>query len=62
MHREEGKEIMVISGKIGDTEGPIVARQPTELYDFKLTDTTHEFEVKEGWTCVIYVHEGNLQV
>lgn len=59
---EEGKKIKVISGQIGDVSGPIYSRQPTEYYDFTLTDTRHEITIKEDWNALIFIHSGDLQV
>ena len=62
VYEEEGKRIKVISGEIGDVKGPVFSRQPTEYYDFTLTDAKHQIPIKANWNALIFVHSGDLQI
>ena len=62
-YTEEGKKVKFIAGQIGEFKGPALARQPTEYYDFMLTDgASHTYTVKADWSCILFVYKGKLLI
>ena len=63
-YEDANMKAKVVSGKVFDVTGPIVACTPAWFIDFNFTevDKVYRHTIPAGWVSIIVVYEGALEV